>query len=62
MSAVLDALGVSETLFRTLLVSYLFGLSLQVVLRAGVFSLASAGFWGIGAYTVAVLTSEEDLP
>jgi len=45
----------NETLLQTLFVYYLFGLSIQVVLRAGVFSLASAGMWAIAGYATAWL-------
>jgi len=44
----------NETLLMTGLSYYLIGLAFQVVLRSGVFSLAAAGFWGIGAYTCAL--------
>lgn len=47
----------NETLLMTGLAYYIVGLAFQVVLRSGVFSLAAAGFWGIGAYTCA-LTAE----
>ncbi|HVW43941.1 MAG TPA: branched-chain amino acid ABC transporter permease [Amycolatopsis sp.] len=43
-------------LIQTTLIYALLSLSFQVVLRAGVFSLASVGFYGLGAYTFAMLT------
>lgn len=46
----------NDLLLKTLMMYIVLGLSVQVVLRAGVFSLASAGFWGISAYTTAILT------
>jgi branched-chain amino acid transport system permease protein len=46
----------NETLLLTGLAYYIVGLSFQVVLRSGVFSLAAAGFWGVGAYTSALLS------
>lgn len=49
----------NETLLSTFLTAYILGLSIQVVLRAGVFSLASAGTWGIGAYATAYLTTRD---
>ncbi|MDN5851313.1 MAG: branched-chain amino acid ABC transporter permease [Actinomycetia bacterium] len=49
----------NETLISTFLTAYILGLSMQVVLRAGVFSLASAGTWGIGAYAAAYLTTRD---
>ncbi|MTD13862.1 hypothetical protein GIS00_07895 [Nakamurella sp. YIM 132087] len=48
----------NDILFKTLLIYVVMGLSVQVVLRAGVFSLASAGFWGISAYTTALLVDD----
>jgi branched-chain amino acid transport system permease protein len=43
------------TLIQTTLVYTLLALSLQVVLRSGVFSLAGIGFFGVGGYTAAIL-------
>lgn len=48
----------NDLLFKSLAIYVVFGLSMQVVLRAGVFSLASAGFWGISAYTTALLVNK----
>lgn len=39
-----------------------FALSLQVVLRAGVFAFASAGFWGVGAFTVGKMELTTGVP
>lgn len=44
-----------EVLFQTILVYSLLALSVQVSLRAGVFSLAGVGCWAIGAYTLGIL-------
>ncbi|MGM7670550.1 branched-chain amino acid ABC transporter permease [Microbacterium sp. A93] len=52
----IDFLAQNDLLLKTLMMYIVLGLSVQVVLRAGVFSLASAGFWGISAYTTAILT------
>lgn len=41
------------TTFQQMTIMVLLALSFQVVLRTGVFSFASIGFWGIGAYAVA---------
>lgn len=49
----------NEIVISTFLTAYILGLSFQVVLRAGVFSLASAGTWGIGAYAAAALTTRD---
>ena len=52
----IEFLQQNDLLLKTLMMYIVLGLSVQVVLRAGVFSLASAGFWGISAYTTAILT------
>lgn len=44
----------NEVLLMTATTYYVVGLAFQVVLRSGVFSLAAAGCWGIGAYTCAL--------
>ena len=43
-------------IIQTVMVYAVLALSFQVVLRAGVFSFASVGFFGLGAYAVAVMT------
>jgi ABC-type branched-subunit amino acid transport system permease subunit len=43
------------TLIQATLVYTLLALSLQVVLRSGVFSLAGIGFFGLGGYTAGIL-------
>jgi branched-chain amino acid transport system permease protein len=45
------------TLFQTVAIYTILALSFQVVLRSGVFSFASVGFYGIGAYATANLSS-----
>lgn len=49
-------------LVQALLVSFLLALSIQVPLRAGVFSFAGIGSYAIGAYTAAILTIRLQLP
>ncbi|GKY89584.1 branched-chain amino acid ABC transporter permease [Sinisalibacter aestuarii] len=44
------------------LLSVGFGYSQQIALRAGVFSIATAGFAAIGAYTVAILVTKSGFP
>lgn len=39
-----------------------FGYSQQIALRAGVFSIATAGFGALGAYTVAILATKTGVP
>jgi branched-chain amino acid transport system permease protein len=43
---------------QSVMVYILLGLSLQVVLRAGIFSMASIGFFGVGAYGAAILAND----
>lgn len=45
----------NQTLIQTALIYIILGYSLQIPLRAGVFSFASGGFYGFGAYTVGIL-------
>lgn len=49
----------NETLLHTVMVYYIFGLSIQVVLRAGVFSLASAGMWAIAGYATSWMVDRD---
>jgi branched-chain amino acid transport system permease protein len=46
----------NEVLFQTILVYALLAFSIQISLRAGVFSLAGVGCWAIGGYVVAILS------
>ena len=48
-------LATNTGLFQTILVYALLAASVQIVMRAGVFSLASIGFWAIGGYLCANL-------
>jgi branched-chain amino acid transport system permease protein len=48
-------LATNEGLFQTILVYALLAASVQIVMRAGVFSLASIGFWAVGGYLCANL-------
>lgn len=47
--------SIYEAQFQLFLIGAGFAYSQQIVLRAGVFSIATAGFASIGAYTVAIL-------
>ena len=49
----------NEVLVQTILIYALLAISVQVALRAGVFSLAGVGCWGIAAYTVGILTTRD---
>jgi branched-chain amino acid transport system permease protein len=49
-------------LIKTILAFALLAASVQVVMRAGVFSLASVGFWAIGAYATAIMVKSHDVP
>lgn len=46
------------TLVQATLMSMVLAASLQVALRAGVFSLASVGYWGVGAYAAGILARD----
>lgn len=48
------------TLIQASLAGMILAASVQTAMRAGVFSLASIGFWGIGAYTAGILAREHD--
>lgn len=53
---------IEEALLQNILVFALLAFSIQVALRAGVFSLAGVGCWAIGGYTVAILTDRGVAP
>lgn len=46
----------NEVFIQGFLLYALLAISIQVTLRAGVFSVAGVGFWGLGAYGVGILT------
>lgn len=50
------------SLFELILVSSILAYSQYIVLRAGVFSMATAGFASLGAYTAALLALRVDQP
>lgn len=52
----LAEIGISEPVLQTMLVSAILALSIYITLYGGMFSLANAGFMGIGAYTGAIIT------
>ncbi|WP_439588970.1 branched-chain amino acid ABC transporter permease [Hydrogenophaga sp.] len=54
----LNFLNTYQSLFDHILVNMLLAASQYVVLRAGVFSLGSAGFAALGAYCTALLTTK----
>jgi branched-chain amino acid transport system permease protein len=45
----------NETLIQNILIATLLAFSVQVALRAGIFSLAGIGFYAIGSYAAAIL-------
>jgi branched-chain amino acid transport system permease protein len=45
----------NETLIQNILIAALLAFSVQVALRAGIFSLAGVGFYAIGSYAAAIL-------
>lgn len=54
----LSQFNITETVFQFMLVNAILGLSIYLTLYTGMFSLAQAGFMGIGAY-IGVLTTQE---
>lgn len=48
----------NQALIQTALIYMLLGYSLQIPLKAGVFSFAAGGFYGVGAYMSGVLVKE----
>ncbi len=50
--------NITQTVFQFMLINAILGLSIYLTLYTGMFSLAQAGFMGIGAY-VGVLTTQE---
>lgn len=51
-----------EILIQSMFISLLLALSIQVPLRAGVFSFAGIGSYAIGAYTAAIITIRYQVP
>ena len=58
----IDFLASYATQFDLFLLAIGFAYSQQVVLRAGVFSIATAGFAAIGAYTAAITVQQHGFP
>jgi branched-chain amino acid transport system permease protein len=54
---ILGSFNITETVFQFMLVNAILGLSIYLTLYTGMFSLAQAGFMGIGAY-IGVLTTQ----
>jgi branched-chain amino acid transport system permease protein len=48
----------NETLIQQIMIYALLAFSVQIALRAGIFSLAGIGFYGIGSYTAALLVKD----
>jgi branched-chain amino acid transport system permease protein len=59
---VFDWFNSNEALIQSALALTILGFSVQLALRAGVFSLAGVGFWAIGGYSVANLVGKHDWP
>jgi branched-chain amino acid transport system permease protein len=55
---VIDWFDSNEALIQSALALSILGFSVQLALRAGVFSLAGVGFWAIGGYSVANLVKD----
>ena len=57
----LAQVGISAPVLQTMLISAILALSIYITLYGGMFSLANAGFMGIGAYAGAIMTINFDL-
>lgn len=57
---VFRSIGITPIVFQFMLVNAILGLSIYLTLYTGMFSLANAGFMGIGAYTGVILTQTYD--
>lgn len=58
----LEIFGAYDFLIRNSLILVVLGLSLYVMLNAGLFALPQVGFMAIGAYTAAIVGTEYQLP
>ena len=58
----MNALGVYQSLFDVFLLNCGFAFSQFIVLRAGVFSIASAAYAAIGGYATAILVTQHGVP
>jgi len=56
------SIGITPIVFQFMLVNAILGLSIYLTLYTGMFSLANAGFMGIGAYVGVILTQTYDQP
>ncbi|MBN8640061.1 MAG: branched-chain amino acid ABC transporter permease, partial [Anaerolineae bacterium] len=56
------SIGITPIVFQFMLVNAILGLSIYLTLSTGMFSLANAGFMGIGAYTGVIMTQNYDQP
>ncbi len=56
------SIGITPIVFQFMLVNAILGLSIYLTLYTGMFSLANAGFMGIGAYTGVIMTQTYDQP
>lgn len=54
----LSEIGISEPVLQTMLVAAILALSIYITLYGGMFSLANAGFMGVGAYIGALMTKQ----
>jgi len=60
--SVLRPIGITEVVLQFMLVSGILGVSIYLVLKTGMFSLANAGFMAIGAYVGVLCTTQLELP
>lgn len=57
----LAPIGLSEPVIKFMLVNAILAISIYLTLYCGMFSLANAGFMGIGAYVGAILTTQHQM-
>jgi branched-chain amino acid transport system permease protein len=58
----INFIAANKPIFDFFLLSLGFAYSQQIALRAGVFSIATAGFAALGAYTVAIMVTQYGVP
>jgi branched-chain amino acid transport system permease protein len=58
----MNLLGAYGSLLDSILINCMFALSQYVVMRAGIFSLATAGFAAVGGYAAAILVQRVGVP
>lgn len=55
LAGITSVAGINASTLQTMLVDALLAFSVQICLRAGVFSLGSVAFWSLGGYTAGIM-------